>query len=147
MTTQPIPDWVIYLQALGPVFTGFGTLIIGACVAYIAWRQWQTARHKLRMDLYDRRLALYRTVMRVHGNASGGHVSEADFVDLSRAVQEMEFLFNAQAHDALGRWISRAAEAAGNDRPLSELDNWLLLEDARALRSAFRPYLDLTNIH
>jgi hypothetical protein len=37
----------------------FGQIAIAAAVGVIAFRQWQTARNKLKADLFDRRVKLY----------------------------------------------------------------------------------------
>ena len=36
-----------------------GTLIIGIAIVVVAWQQRQIARHKLRLDLFDRRYKVY----------------------------------------------------------------------------------------
>ena len=36
--------------------------VIGILGFYIAWRQWSTAHHKLRLDLFDRRMSVYEPV-------------------------------------------------------------------------------------
>src|SRR5438876_9829505 len=37
--------------------------VIAVVAGYIAWQQWQTARQKLRLDLFERRYALYDSVV------------------------------------------------------------------------------------
>lgn len=43
--------------------SSLGTIILGAVVAYIAWRQYRTSHDKLRLDLFERRHAIYRALM------------------------------------------------------------------------------------
>ncbi len=38
------PSWVA-------LFTALMTPLVGFAVAYIAWRQWQTARNRLKFDM------------------------------------------------------------------------------------------------
>ncbi|PYJ41035.1 MAG: hypothetical protein DME80_14400, partial [Verrucomicrobia bacterium] len=45
----------IWLTAISQI----GTLIIGIAVVVVAWQQRQIARHKLRLDLFDRRYKVY----------------------------------------------------------------------------------------
>lgn len=54
------PHWTTYLTAMmTPVVACFG--------AWIAYQQWITARDKLRLDLYDRRLAVYQVARETLG--------------------------------------------------------------------------------
>jgi hypothetical protein len=41
------------------IFIGVLSTIVAACVAFIAWLQWRTAEEKVRLDLFDRRFAVY----------------------------------------------------------------------------------------
>lgn len=62
-----IPDvhWTAYLSALCvPVVAAFGVLI--------AFGQWRTARDKLKLDLFDRRMALYQAATAELTRAWGG---------------------------------------------------------------------------
>ncbi|WP_314435905.1 hypothetical protein [Massilia timonae] len=62
--TQPseLPLWVEYIKALGTP----AVALIAACVAgFIAYRQWITARNKLKLDFFDRRMEIYRLAISV----------------------------------------------------------------------------------
>jgi hypothetical protein len=63
--------------------SALGTPIIAVIAAifgsYIAWRQWRTARDRLKLDLFDRRLANYGVLMRFLGSIQmKGHIDDAD---------------------------------------------------------------------
>lgn len=60
VTTLPL--WAEYIKALGtPVVA-----LIAACIAgFIAYRQWVTARNKLKLDFFDRRMEIYRLAITV----------------------------------------------------------------------------------
>lgn len=45
-------DWFYFLVAIGP-------MAIAVFVAGVAFQQWQTNRHKLKLDLYNRRFEVY----------------------------------------------------------------------------------------
>lgn len=45
-----------------PLIQAGTTFAVGLAVAYIAWRQWKTAREKLALDLFDKRFEVYRTI-------------------------------------------------------------------------------------
>lgn len=78
--TASLPLWGLWLQALGP------TCVAGA-VAFIAWRQWKTAKEKLTLDLFKERFDIY--------------IQIADAVELSRwektaAIDACERIFAAK---------------------------------------------------
>ncbi len=52
--------WMTDLQIRA--LTAVGQLGIAGAVGVIAYRQWQTARNKLRSDLFDRRYTLYKEI-------------------------------------------------------------------------------------
>lgn len=44
------------------LFTAIGQILVATAVGVIAWRQWRTARNKLKADLFDRRFKLFRNL-------------------------------------------------------------------------------------
>lgn len=61
------PQWTTYLTALM-------TPVVALLGAGIAYRQWRTARDKLRLDLFDRRLAVHAAVLRFLGDYSASGI-------------------------------------------------------------------------
>ncbi|SDI57591.1 hypothetical protein SAMN04487926_119133 [Paraburkholderia steynii] len=58
-------QWATYVSALNlPVIAGFG--------AWIGYRQWWTARDKLKFDLFDRRMSVYQAATAELVRAWGG---------------------------------------------------------------------------
>lgn len=47
----------------------FGTLAIGGVAGIIAWRQWKTAQDKVKLDLFDRRFAVFMDARRLVSEA------------------------------------------------------------------------------
>lgn len=47
-----LPCWLHVGQLLG-------TLAIGGVAGVIAWQQWRTAKDKVKLDLFDRRFAVF----------------------------------------------------------------------------------------
>jgi hypothetical protein len=94
--------WLSILQALlVPTILLFG--------AYIAYRQWLTAHERVKLDLFDRRLAAYQRLKDAVApiNASG-KVKIEDSDRFVSAMYDMRFLFDqemekfvAQIYDAL----------------------------------------------
>ena len=82
----------------------------------IAWRQYQTARSKLRLDLYDRRYRVYTDLTAFINDLQGRVVPDDEYTTQARKLEQMPFLF---------------------DRPLNE---WVhgLLRNARQMNNARR---------
>lgn len=58
MSTLQLPLYIEYIKALGPTIVA---LIAASIAGVIAYRQWKTARNKLKLDLFDKRLTIYNT--------------------------------------------------------------------------------------
>jgi hypothetical protein len=83
------------------------TIVIAASVAYIALRQWLTARDKLRLDLYDRRLLIYREVVEYLSLMMQSHeIKTEDLGKFRAATSEADFLFDPE--------ISKYIDEVGN---------------------------------
>jgi hypothetical protein len=56
MADFQLPVWVEYVKALGAPIVA----LMAACIAGgIAYQQWKTARNKLKLDLFEKRLQVY----------------------------------------------------------------------------------------
>jgi hypothetical protein len=72
-------------------------LVIGGIGAYIAWRYWRTAHDKIKLDLFDRRLAAYQRLKdAVAPIAASGKVMTEDTDRFARAMHDMRFLFDKE---------------------------------------------------
>lgn len=80
------PHWSAYFSALTP-------LVVAAIAGWIAYRQMQTARDKLKLDLFDRRMAVYEAVR----DAIGAAVTNAKLTQ----QQEFDFLMGTRS----ARWL------------------------------------------
>lgn len=54
-------------------------------VLYLTWRNWLTARHKIKVDLFDRRWGLWREVERIYSETIEGR----DFTSRCSSAQSM----------------------------------------------------------
>lgn len=54
-----LPEFVQWIQALGPTVVSVVTALIAGLVGIVAYRQWRTAREKLVLDLFQRRFNIY----------------------------------------------------------------------------------------
>jgi uncharacterized protein YhaN len=79
------------------VLQALSVLVIGGIGAYIAWRQWRTAHDRLKLDLFDRRLAAYQRLKDATTpiNASG-KVTNEDADRFAQAMHDMRFLFDKE---------------------------------------------------
>lgn len=94
MPESDIPNYFIKLiGSLGP-------FLIACIVSYIAYRQWITARDKLRLDLFDRRYAIYKGVIEALGltqkDPSDEKISFSATIELHKFREESLFLFGEE---------------------------------------------------
>ena len=72
------------------------TFVVAAIAAWIAWGQWQTNRHKLAFEMYDRRLKVYEEAKAFLGAVGReGTPNLSDLIDFRRKTAEADFLFAA----------------------------------------------------
>jgi len=104
------PYWLEVLNALSPLFTFLGTVVIGGFAAYFARGQWRTNEDKLRLDLYDRRLAVYEAAMRFLIDLTAtGKVDAASMHQYLVATRQATFLFD---DDAIPEYLRSLASEA-----------------------------------
>jgi len=83
------PMWLQVLQ-------GLLTPTIAVVATYIAWQQWKTNEIKLRLDRYERRLAIYREVMTIISSVvREAKCSIPELLLFRSKTFEAEFLFGA----------------------------------------------------
>ena len=76
------PHWTVYVTALGAPFVA----IVAACIAgYMAWRNVQTARNKLKFDLWEKRMEVYEQLQDV-------------FTIIKYAINEPETMSKVEDH-------------------------------------------------
>lgn len=67
-------------------------------MAYVAWSQWKVNKYKLRLDLYDRRFAIYEKVIvyyKAHVLSINERPADIDFVC---AFRSSAFLFGKESN-------------------------------------------------
>ena len=76
---------------------GLLTPVIGIITTYIAWQQWQTNRNKLKLDRYERRLQVYKEVVRFIGIAlQNANYDNNELMTFRPTVSEADFLFGEE---------------------------------------------------
>jgi hypothetical protein len=99
------------------------TPLLAIVAAYIAYQQYRTARHKLRLELYDRRFKVYSAVTAcLRGIASAKNLPPEELNELITSLHaqaaEAAFLFGPEVRQFIGE-ISVKAARLSVVRPLS----------------------------
>lgn len=88
-------SWIDIMQALL-------TPTIGLVAASVAWQQYRLAKQKHDIDIFDRRMQVYkRTVAFLDKCEKNVEISENEFYDWLRDVADAEFLFGQEILDLL----------------------------------------------
>ncbi|HGM7285730.1 TPA: hypothetical protein ACKP7V_001531 [Stenotrophomonas maltophilia] len=91
--------------------TAAGQLGLALMVFYVAWRQWRTARNKLKLDLFDRRFAAYEE-LREAANAfrAGVEMKQADAI--LALAPTFRYLFGKKVSKGVVKLATRAMHMA-----------------------------------
>lgn len=117
-------DWLNILVAVGPT-------AIAIFVAGVAFQQWQTNRHKLRLDLYNRRFEVYTNTISFFQALLDLKEGEPDenftkaHRSFIRSCKESQFLFGKEAkvHQLLEELHSESFKVIGLKKHGEELSN------------------------
>jgi len=125
---------------------------------YVAWRQWQTAKTKVQLDLYDKRLPVYQATRELLGRiTTDGFPSDAGLWAFAMATEQAPFLFDDAFAARLQAIYDRLDQARLDEKLVHSADPevrepairrgpehmaWLDKE-YRGLTAAFAPYLRL----
>jgi hypothetical protein len=97
-------SWLSILQGCVPV-------AIAAMVAWVGWRQLATARAKLKLDLFEKRLAIFDITWEALSKASRSEITHPnELIPLHNKVPEAAFLFGTGIGGYLETIKSRIAE-------------------------------------
>ena len=121
--TVSLPLWALYLQAfLGPV----ATLAAAGAAAWVTYRiqggQLKTARDKLKLDLFERRLEYFYVIRNFMRSISAS--GDMDYEQLSifdRGLIGFEFLFEAETSEFAEELRSTAFKIRELNDELTEL--------------------------
>lgn len=143
---------------LGPITT----LIVGLAVVFIAWQQWQVARSKLRLDLFDRRYKVYDATRKfLAGILRDATFTDSQLFEFYAGTSDTEFLFGSDVVDYLAQIRKRALDMrlhqrtyepmpVGDERSRhvqAEHDELLwLTNQLTAMTKIFTPYLGFSHI-
>lgn len=102
------------------------TLLLGVVTlmvtGYIALQQWQINKNKLRLDLFDRRWAVFEAAMRLA--ASAVHkptITSDDLREFATATRGVRFLFNKSLEEYCDKLRTEAVAILFENRKLEDL--------------------------
>ena len=62
LNSENLPMWLEYVRALG---TPCAALLAALITGYFTYKQWKTARNKLKLDLFEKRFKVYEAGMEI----------------------------------------------------------------------------------
>jgi hypothetical protein len=82
---------------------------VAVVVGYIAYRQWRTARDKLKSDLFDKRLALYTSAFATINAITRIQIPTLeDLIEHERGMAGARWLFNEKVEKHLSQLATQA---------------------------------------
>ena len=100
-----------------PVFSAAAVFIVGAIGVGIAFRQWQTARTKVQLDLYEKRRPIYDAVLAFVGDVlTVGVPTYTRTIELAQQTHGSTFIFGPEIGDYI-----RDLERQGDDMRAAEV--------------------------
>ncbi len=98
-------NWTIEAMRIAP--TAIIGLAIGGATVYIAWRQWRTAETRVVLDLFDRRLSVYKAfdavIHSLFDEDKGYYVPDDALPELENVIAEATFLFGDEVIGFMGK--------------------------------------------
>jgi hypothetical protein len=141
------------MQSYIPIFSVF----IAALVLWVACQQHLLAKERFKLDLFEKRFAVYKTAEEMLGAIyANWRIETQEFWDYVRGIQDAVFLFGPEIPEYLQilhekaaklRATQRKMEASSRDeqwKELSKSEDVLLQEmedELRKLKNVFLPYL------
>ena len=147
-----------WASILGPI----ATLIVGVGIFFVAWQQWQIARSKLRLDLFDRRYKVYDATRKFLSEIiRSANFKDSHLCEFYAGTSDAEFLFGSDVVDYLAQIRKRAIDMrmhhemcdpmpVGDERSRHVQANhdqlvWLG-EQLTGMTKIFTPYLGFSNV-
>ena len=143
-----------------PVFVA--TLVIGGLAALIAWRQWKVAQAKLKLDLFEKRYAIFLSAWDKLTRVVESDISFQRPGELDNLRPQAQFLFGDEIftymvmiseNEFQVSVITAKSRASGNIMPPDDSAKYLELmslfrhEASEGCRIKFGRYLDFSSWH
>jgi len=149
-------DYPYWTQVLSALLTP----TIAVLVAIIAYRQWRTAQNRLKLDLFDRRFAVYDAARNLLSSVmTSGKAKDEEMLKFLAHTREAKWLLNNEIAEYFDKafWgravdlqtldtelqvLAVGAERADNVKTQSEIKKWFR-EQYKVLDEKFTPFLKL----
>jgi hypothetical protein len=136
------------------------TPTIAVVVAMIAYRQWRTAQNRLKLDLFDRRFAVYDAARNLISSIlTSGKVKDEETLKFLTRTREVKWLLNdgiaeyfdkeiwgqaveLETLDTELQILTVQAERVSNVKKRSEIKKWFR-DQYKVLDEKFTPFLNL----
>ena len=146
----------IWIEIAKGMPTAFVALIIGLVAAYIAWHQYQVAKSKLKLDLFEKRYAIFEHSWRFMSEAVQIGATTGPLSQFDNLIPQAEFLFGNDVAEYLREasrkrtelWmiLQKSKSSYGMSEDDIERDkvltNWFFEEASKGVKQVFGPYLD-----
>lgn len=91
------------------ILQGLLTPVIGMITTYIAWQQWKTNQSKLKLDRYERRLQIYKEIVRfISIGIQDTNYDRNELMTFRAKVSEADFLFGEEVSQYIDQLHRRA---------------------------------------
>jgi hypothetical protein len=128
---------MIWLHA-GQLLT---TLVIGGIAALVAWRQWRTAQDKIKIDLFDRRFAVFMDVRKIVSEI-GQRRKISDPGLINEVIARGRFLFHPDIHQQLEELHALCTRIeTGDGKARSTVDAWF-----QRFIASLKPYMSMAGL-
>ena len=152
----------ICFEMMKGVPAGLVTLVIGLFAGLITWRQYEVAKAKLKLDLFEKRYAIFRKILVILTDVGTEENHERATPPFINYMPEAAFLFGKEIPEYLdelsGKWNQRHAlqddkvemvDSDGrkneNSQKSKELDLWFYSQATWGVKEKFSKYLDFKN--
>jgi hypothetical protein len=122
------PQWGFALLKIFPVF------LIGLIAAGIAWRQHQTAKAKLKLDLFEKRYAIFEDTWQFLSHVFRTGRAPSLFPDFNNKIPQADFLFGNAVSRYLEEAVKKNADLYNINLRTDSNNNILMPEDITLYR-------------
>jgi hypothetical protein len=114
------------------LFSGLLTPVIAAVTTYIAIQQYRTNKLKFKLEVFDRRYAIYQGVKKfIYFAVREGNVSDGAIFELNEETQDAFFLFDKRVEGYVNELRSNGARLMYVNNKLADV-NRLPMGDERS---------------